>query len=103
MTRKKIMAVYMSLSLCAGEALMLTGCNSDKDRPPGPPPGAVSGGAAGFKAPPDGKRPEGTPPADFKPDENWQPPDGEMPDGEPPADFNPEDFPNPPDGAPSQN
>lgn len=91
MKRKKIVAVYLSLTLCAGAALSLTGCDSDKDRPPGPPPGAVSGGAAGFKgAPPDCKRPEGTPPADFKPDGDFQPPDGEWPEGEPPEGFEPD-------------
>ena len=94
MKKKKIAALFLSLALCAGAAMTLTGCDSDDKRPPGPPPGAASGGAAGFPgAPPNGEKPDGTPPADFKPPEDGQPPEGFEPpeDGQPPEGFNPPD------------
>ena len=100
MKKKKITALAICLLLGVCAMMTLVGCDSDKERPKMPPPGAVSGGAAGFK-------PDGTPPADFKPDGDWeppdgdfQPPDGEKPDGTPPADFKPDGDWQPPDGEP---
>ena len=95
MKKRKIAVIYLSLAICAGAAMSLTGCGSEDDqRPQGPPPSVASGGAAGFPGkPPSGEKPDGTPPADFDP-ENLQPPEGDFqpPEGDfqpPEGDFQP--------------
>ena len=92
--------ILLTLALVASSGALLTACGEDSDAkgPKGMPPGAVSGGAAGFDF--DGEKP------DFEDGEMPEPPEGfngekpEMPEdwnGEKP-DFSDGERPEPPEG-----